>query len=149
MDIGVIIFDWIGVLSAGSKGGIFPYSQRVLQELKPKYKLGLVSLAGFGNERRVKDIEESGLKRYFDSIVVDTTKKPEHYTQCMNELESYPESTLIVDDRTVRGIQIGNKLGCKTCWVMYEKYLHETPNEETGEPTYRIKSIENIFEVLK
>jgi len=148
MKIEGIIFDWIGVLSAGSKGGVYPYSKRVLKELKPNYKLGLVSLAGFGNEKRIKDIDESGLRDYFNSIVVDTTKTIEHYLRCIEEMKLTPETTLIVDDRTIKGISIGNRLGCKTCWVMEKKYLHETPNEKTGEPTYRIKSVEELLSVI-
>ncbi|MBI2045011.1 HAD hydrolase-like protein [Candidatus Pacearchaeota archaeon] len=144
-----IIFDWIGVLSAGSKGGVFKDSKEILQRLKSKkYRLGLVSLAGYGNEKRVRDIEDSGLKPYFDSIVVDTTKKIEHYQRCLDELGVNPDEALIVDDRTVRGIKIGNELGCKTCWVMYEKYANETPNKETGEPTYRIKSTRDLLTIL-
>lgn len=144
-----IIFDWIGVLSAGSNKGIYPFSKEVIQRLKPSFKLGLVSLAGFGNQRRMQDITAAGLKRYFDSIIVDSTKTPQHYLECMDEMGVVPEQTLIVDDRTVRGIKIGNELGCQTCWVMADKYLHEEPSEQTGEPTYRIKSIKDIFKVIR
>ncbi len=144
-----IIFDWIGVLSAGSKGGVFKDSEKILGELKTKgYKLGLVSLAGFGNKRRINDIKQAGLESYFTSIVVDTTKKLEHYQQCLDKMGVKPNETMIVDDRTVRGIKIGNELGCQTCWVMYEKYAHETPNAETGEPTYRIKSTKDLLTIL-
>jgi len=51
-----IIFDWIGTLSAGSKGGLYPYTIKVLRALKPKYKLALMSLAGRGIERRYQDL---------------------------------------------------------------------------------------------
>jgi len=126
-----------------------PFSENVLQRLKHSFQLVLVSLAGFGNKRRMQNIDESGLRKYFNSIVIDTTKEPRHYLRCMNEMSTDPVQTLIVDDRTVRGIKIGNELGCQTCWIMEDKYLHETPNEETGEPTFRIKSIKDIFEVIK
>jgi len=144
-----IIFDWIGVLSAGSKGGVYPFAEEVLQRLKHSYQLGLVSLAGFGKKRRRQDIDESSLKTYFDSVVIDTTKTQQHYLRCMDEMNVSPVQTLIVDDRTVRGIKIGNELGCKTCWVMEDTYLDEVPDEKTGEPTFRIKSIKDIFEVTK
>ena len=143
-----IIFDWIGVLSAGSNGGVYNFAEKVLQRLKNSYKLGLVSLAGFGNKRRMQGIDESGLKKYFDSIVIDTTKTSQHYLRCMSEMNVSPLQTLIIDDRIVRGIKIGNEIGCQTCWVMEDKYLDEIPNEETEEPTFRIKSIKDIFEVI-
>lgn len=60
-----------------------------------------------------------------------------------------PENTLVVDDRTVRGIQIGNHLGCQTAWIQSGQYSGETPNSETGEPTYRINSVEDLLKILK
>jgi len=63
-------------------------------------------------------------------------------------MEMTPATTAIVDDRTVRGIQIGNQLGCRTYWIQTGEYAHEMPNEETGEPTARINSIEDLLELL-
>lgn len=143
-----IIFDWIGVLSGGTKGGVYTFSAGVLESLKPEYKLGLVSLAGFGNEKRQQDIINSGLAKYFDSVVIDTTKKPAHYTKCIRELGVTPEETVVVDDRTVKGIMIGNKLGCSTVWVRKGHYEHELPNTETGNPTYVINTIQQLKEIL-
>jgi FMN phosphatase YigB (HAD superfamily) len=50
--IKAIIFDWVGVLFARFKQP-YPFSQSVLKQLKAKYKLGLVTLAGQGLESRM------------------------------------------------------------------------------------------------
>jgi len=143
-----IIFDWIGVLSDGSKGRAYSFSADVLGRLKKNYKLGLVSLAGNGNGRRENEIRESGLLEYFDAVVVDSEKTHFHYLRCMEKMDVRVKETLIVDDRTVRGIEIGNKLGCETVWVRKGHYPNELPNEKTGNPSYVIDTIEELEGVL-
>ena len=142
-----IIFDWVETLSEGSRKP-FSYSEKVLKELKPKYKLGLVSLAGHGNNERREDIKISGLKSYFCSVIIETIKNSEMYLRCMKEMGTIPKTTAIVDDRTVRGIKIGNELGCETFWVKRGPYENELPNEETGQPTHIIKSVEDLLTIL-
>ena len=145
--IEAIIFDWIGTLYQFGGKGLFPYSERVLKELKPKYKLAVISKAVSNNvENRMCQINE--IKQYFKVIIADVDKTPEQFSECMRQLEVKPENTLVVDDRTVRGIQIGNQLGCQTAWIMQGKYSSEIPNEETGEPTYKINSIEDLLKIL-
>jgi len=145
-EIKAIIFDWAGTLYEKDKG-LFPYSEEVLQELKPKYKLAVISKAVSNSvEERLKQI--NGISKYFEVIIADIDKTPEHYIQCMKKLKVKPENTLIVDDRTLRGIKIGNKLGCKTAWIEKGEYSNELPNDETGNPYYTIKSIEDLLTIF-
>jgi FMN phosphatase YigB (HAD superfamily) len=85
---------------------------------------------------------------YFDSVIIDVSKTSQHYIKCMREMGTTPETTAIVDDRTARGIKVGNQLGCKTFWIQRGEYSHEMPNQETGEPTYRIDSIEDLLRIM-
>ena len=144
--IEVIIFEWVGTLYDKNKKDLFPYSERILRELHPRYKLAVISKAVSNNvETRLKQMSEIG--QYFDFIVADTDKTPEQFIECMRRLNVRPENTLVVDDRTIRGIIIGNKLGCQTAWIQNGEYAHEIPNGETGEPTYRINSIEDLLTI--
>ena len=144
--IKAIIFDWAGTLYEKNKG-LFPYSEKVLRELKPKYKLAVISKAVSDNvETRLKQINK--ISKYFEVIIVDVDKTPEHYIRCMKKLNIKPENTLIVDDRTLRGIQIGNKLECKTAWIQEGEYANELPNRETGQPTKVIKSVKDLLTFL-
>lgn len=143
-----VIFDWIGTLYERDKG-LFPDSERVVIELSGRgYKLGLVSLAK-DEEARDREIIASGIHHYFAAVIVSDKKTPAQYMQCMDEMKTAPEDTSIVDDRTRRGIQIGNKLGCRTFWISEGEYAHELPDAETGEPDYRIKSIVELLDYLK
>ncbi len=144
--IEAIIFDWAGTLYEKNKG-LFPYSEKVLKKLKSKYKLAVISKAVSDSiETRLKQINEIG--NYFDIIIADIYKTPKQYLDCMKKLNVNPENTLIVDDRTLRGIKIGNKLGCQTFWIKNGEYSHETPNQETGKPTKTINSVEELLTIL-
>ncbi len=149
-----IIFDWIGTLYERDKG-LFSYSERVLERLREKrenglrkYRFGLISLAKYSIESRLKELNSSGILYYFDSVIVDTTKTSEHYLKCMKEMATIPGTTAIVDDRTIRGIKVGNQLCCTTFWIQRGEHAHEVPNEETGEPTYKINTIEDLLKIL-
>ncbi len=143
-----IIFDWVGTLSEGCRT-LYPDSKRVLEECKHRgYRLGLISIAGHGIDARIDDIRATGVQGYFDDIVVDVVKTPTMYRACMKRLDTSPERTWIVDDRTVRGIQIGNELGCKTCWIQAGHYAREPPTQQTGEPTVTINSIATLLSIV-
>lgn len=144
--INAIIFDWAGTLYEKNKG-LFPYSEKILQKLKPKYKLAVISKAVSDSiETRLKQINEIG--NYFDVIIADVNKTPKHYLDCMKEMDVKPENTLIVDDRTLRGIKLGNHLGCQTYWIKNGEYSHEIPNKKTGKPTKTINSVEDLLKIL-
>lgn len=142
-----VIFDWIGTLYERDKGP-YPYSETVLLALKGRYKLGLISIASRGEDARRKEVETSGLLKFFDAVIIGGAKTKESFLQCMEMMGANPQSTAIVDDRTIRGIKIGNDLGCKTFWIQKGDYSRELPNEDTGQPTFKIDSIEDLLRYL-
>jgi len=140
--ITTIIFDWNGTLY--NRTEIFPFTKEILDYLKPKYKLILISRANPSVEERKKLIDSLGLTSYFDVLIVQSDKNAEDYQKCIEKIGSTPEEVVIVDDRTLVGIKIGNQIGCKTFWINKGKFENELPNEETGEPTYIIESIKEL-----
>jgi len=148
-EIKAVIFDWFGTLINKETRSLFPYSKQVLQELKNRgYELSLISLA-LTKEKRLAEIKESGISHYFSNIFVGTVKNPEQYMQCINLMNSSPGLTAIVDDRISRSsIIIGNQLGCKTFLIDNGFYERMVPIAETGEPTYKIKSVEDLLNIL-
>lgn len=142
-----IIFDWRGTL-ADRDHSVFDFSKIVLSELKNRgYKLGLIS-TGKNIDERKQIIARSGLQSFFDVVMVDTTKTLEHFKQCISQIGTLPETTCIVDDRTIRGVKDGNALGCMTIWIRKGKFKNELPNEETGEPTHQIKTIKDLLHYI-
>lgn len=51
---------------------------------------------------------------YFSAIKISRTKRIQDYEDFLEERGLKPEQIAIVDDRTIRGIQAGNILGCET-----------------------------------
>ena len=142
-----VIFDWVGTLYQFDGKGLFPFSEEVLRRLSQRYKLAVISKAVSGNvETRRQQIRD--LEHYFEFIVADTEKTQEQFIECIQRLNVRPQETLVVDDRADRGIQIGNRLGCQTAWIRQGKYSDKMPDKETGEPTYRINSVEDLLVIL-
>ena len=144
--IKAIIFDWTGTLYERNKG-LFSFTKEVLDQLKPKYKLGMVSKSKNITTRR-KRIENSAIKNYFYSILVVDKKTTKQFKQSMDELGVKPSETVIVGDRASRDIKPGNELGCKTVWIQIGDRSYDSPTEETGEPDYRIDSIKELLNIL-
>ncbi len=146
--IEAIIFDWIGTLYQFGGKGLFPYSERVLTKLRERgYKLAVISKALPEDiEARKKQIDE--IRSYVDYILVDTEKTREQFLNCIKILRTIPSKTLVVDDRSIRGIHIGNQIGCETAWIQNGKYSHEIPNDKTGFPKYLIDSVEDLLKTF-
>lgn len=145
-----IIFDWIGTLSAGSRGGVYPYSEKVLKYLKDKkIELGLISIAVFGIEKRIMDIKNCNLAKYFTHIkVIEGIKLPEHYLECMERLNTNIKDTAIIGDSMYQEIRVGNQLGCATYWVTKTGFDDAQPGGSTGEPSFRIDTVEDLLNIL-
>jgi FMN phosphatase YigB (HAD superfamily) len=141
-----IIFDWNGTLYEKEKG-TFSKNRVNPKNTQTKIQIGLVTLGKEGVEERRRILERSGILHYFDSVIVDTSKSA-IIIPCMNDLGNQPLNTYIVDDRTKRGIMIGNALGCKTFWIQKGEFNHELPDEQTGEPSFRIDSVEDLMRFL-
>ena len=114
--IKAIIFDWVGTLYQFDGKGLFPYSEKVLKKLHTGYKLSLISITKSDINERRKEIEDNGLTKYLEHIIIDVVEYPEQYLECMRKMGTNPEMTLVVNDR-VEGIEIGNQLGCETIWI--------------------------------
>ena len=145
--IEAIIFDWTGTLYQKNTA-LFPDAIHTLNTLKPKYKLGLVSKGGQDIANRIKEIKETGIWALFDLVIVDIEKEQEQFIYCLEQLNVKPENTLVVGDRTLREIRVGNALGCQTYWIKRGRFSHETPTDYTGYPTRTITTASDILEYL-
>lgn len=141
--IKAIIFDWIDTIYQRNSG-LFPESRQILEEFSKKYMLGLVSKRkdpkqGYG------EIDELNISKYFGSIVIARRKTPIEFRKCLSELSVNPKETLVVGDRTIREIRIGNQMGCQTYWIEAGEHAHEKPDKKTGQPTKIIHSIGDLL----
>ena len=145
-----VILDWMGTLYDKERDLLFSHSEQVVRELKSRgYATAVISLCHGNIERRRNQIQRTGIQHYLDQIIVADEKSEEQFLKCISVLGSTAEDTSIIDDRTKRGIKIGNKLGCTTYWIRSGEYAHELPDSETGQPTRIIRSLMDILEHLR
>ena len=145
-EIKAIIFDYIGTL-VNRDEELFNFTIEVLDALKPKYKMCLVSKADNVNARK-KGITSLGLGPYFDFILVNNKKGTDHFKYCIKRFNFPSENVLVVGDRASREIKIGNELGCKTCWISFGDRSSDSPNQDTGPANYVIKDIRGLISLL-
>ncbi|KKU82821.1 MAG: 2-haloalkanoic acid dehalogenase, partial [Parcubacteria group bacterium GW2011_GWA2_47_8] len=93
-------------------------------------------------------IKASGLERYFSLILVDSDHKDALYDKALKKLKVQASEIVVVDDRVVRGIAWGNRVGATTIWVKRGKFADELPTKATGYPTYTISDIEACAKII-
>jgi len=156
MNIKAIIFDWARTLYDVESEKEFEDAEDVLVYCKSKnYHLGLVSLIDKEEsiidttiESRNKQIGNSSLKNYFEKILTTEGNKDLIIEEMIKYFGFPNNEILIVDDRTIRGIKYGDKHGCQTAWLQKGIFQNQLPNNETGDPTYVIKSLSELKGII-
>ena len=137
--------DYFTFLSEGHN--VISGAKEVLEYVKNKGYTVCVTTNGVA-ETQHKRIEDSGLKRYFDYIIIseDTGhKKPEKeyfdYALCHTP-EKDKSKILVIGDSQSSDILGGKSSGMDTCWL--------NPHGKTPEhiPTYTIKNIKELMQIL-
>src|SRR3989344_4696841 len=103
----VIVFDWGGVLYDSSINNLVDGTREILGYCSMKYPMYLVSLAKQEvPEARRQKIKAYDLERYFQKVYLPTEDKNTAYTDILALTGVKSKDLVIVDDRTVRGIQL-------------------------------------------
>lgn len=152
MEIKAIIFDWGRTLFDPENRKELPESEEILSYCKQKgYKICVASLVRVGTtlEERKAQIESLPLGKYVDMFEVSEDKeKNVILDKLIKKLALIPEKILMVDDRVVKSIKYGNKNGHPTVWLQKGTFANELPNEDTGMPTFTIKSLEELKNII-
>lgn len=128
-----------------SKPHVFPYSKEILDYLKEKYQIHVIT-NGF-NESQAKKLKSSGLDIYFDLIVTSETtghKKPDprifHYT--MDQLQTKPKDCLMIGDNPDSDILGAQRAGIDQVFFNPER------KEIALNPTYEIHHLRELEALL-
>ena len=146
----LIIFDWGRTLFDNETNALFPETKDLLAYLAVNYTLAIVSIAKAESiEHRERVIDEHSLRALFASIMfVGADAKYTAYERTLKELGYAAEQTIVLDDRTIRGIAWGNRNCATTIWLQNGKFANELPNETTGEPTHTIHKLGELYVIL-
>lgn len=153
MTIKAIIFDWGRTLFDSETKKEFQEAEEVLLWCKQHgYRMACASLvsihANATLEERIQQIETSPLRHFFEFVLVTDQDKDKIFDEIVFKLEIPRSEILIVDDRIIRGIKYGNLRGHPTAWLQKGKFENELPNEETRNPTFTIKSLEELKNII-
>lgn len=128
-----------------SKPHVLPYTFEILDYLKPKYRLHIIS-NGF-NESQAKKMDASGLTPYFDLVVTSETtghKKPDPriFQFAMDKLGTKSSETMMIGDNPNSDI-----LGAIRANI---DNVYFDPHEKGIEhqPTYTIKHLKELEKFL-
>ena len=152
MNIKTIIFDWGRTLFDPKIKKELPESEEILLYCKQKgYKICVASLVRIGTtlEERVSQIKSLPLRKYIDIFEVSEDKEKDvMLNKLIQKLNLPKEEILLIDDRMVKSIKYGNKNGYLTVWLQKGPFANELPNAETGIPTYTIKSLLELKNII-
>jgi len=152
MKIKAIIFDWGRTLFDVDIKKEMPDAEDILMYCKEKgCKIAIASLirADTTLEERENQIKALPLGKYINMFEVsDEKEKDKILEKLIKKLNFQKEEILFVDDRVVKSIKYGNKNGYPTAWLQKGTFANQLPNEDTGMPTYTIKSLEELKNMI-
>ncbi len=118
----------------------------LLDYLKPKYRMHILS-NGF-REVQFKKIENSGLKSYFDKIILSedaaiNKPHPDIFTYALKNTNSRRDQTVMIGDSWDADIVGAHKSRIAQIW-----FNPEGISPDGFEPTYTVRTLEEIKEIL-
>ena len=123
---------------------LFEDAINLLEELKGKFNLAILS-NGDGKQQR-KKIEYTGLKKYFQEIIISgevNVSKPDRkiFEIACEKTKSKPKECVMVGDKYDTDIEGALNTGLKAIWV--------DRKNESREYEYKIKELEEMIKFLK
>lgn len=150
--IKAIIFDLGNTLVSQETGNAFPYAVEVLNQLKTKYKLALITNAmpPTTSDRVQEILVEAGIPDVFEVVVVSTEvgfskPYPQIFKIVLSRLNVEPEEAVMIGNTISTDIFGGNRVGLKTVLFQPTSEYQKSPWEH---PDHTINSIEDLLEIV-
>jgi len=131
-----------------------PYVDKVLQKLKQRYKLGIVTNTMVSREQHVRmALRRIGLEQYFDVILTSVDvgyEKPDEkiFLKALGALDVRPEEAVMVGNRLFTDIVGANRIGMKTVLFKWNERYPEEARSPSEQPTHTISSLKELPWVL-
>ena len=127
------------------KKHLFPGTVELLDYLKPKYQLHIIT-NGFVEVQTVK-LRESNLEQYFEQVIISETtpvKKPHPkiFKYAMHLVQANVEDCLMIGDDISTDIKGAAGVGMDQIWTNFTK------DKSNFNPTYEVNSLLEIKDIL-
>jgi len=132
-----------------------PYVDHVLEELRERYKLGLITNTTTSREEDVRwALHKLGIEEYFDVIVTSVdanSRKPDEriFEIALDAIGVNPKEAVMIGNRILRDVLGGNKMGMKTILFRWNERYPDKANLPQERPTRIIKSFKDLPKVLE
>lgn len=150
--IKAVIFDLGNTLVSEDSGNAFPYAIEVLNQLKNKYKLALITnVHHTTTAEKVQEIlDKAGIPDVFDIVVVSSDvgcskPNPRIFEIALNSLDVEPEEAVMIGNIISTDIFGANRIGMKT--VLFQP--SETYQRSSWEnPDHTVNSLRNLLDLI-
>jgi len=139
--------------SVEKKALLMPDTRKVLEKLKKRFKLAVISDSDGSRAIKIKRLGKLGITRLFDLIVtgddVKTTKPDKRfYSAVFKRLKIKASECVMVGDKPEYDLQLAKKLGLKTIWFVYGDWAEHEKKKKFGYVDYKIKSLDKIINLF-
>jgi HAD superfamily hydrolase (TIGR01662 family) len=131
-----------------------PYADEVLQALRGKYKLAVVTNTSTSKEKDIRlALRKIGLEGYFDSIVTSVDvghQKPDEeiFRKALERLRVKANETVMIGNRIKTDILGANKLGITSVYFKWNDRYLEDITSPLEKPAYTISSLKELLQIL-
>lgn len=151
--IKAVIFDLGNTLVSEETGNAFPYAVEVLNQLKNKFKLALITnVHHTTTTEKVQEIlAEAGIPDVFEVVVVSSevgSSKPNSqiFEIALNGLDIEPEEAVMIGNIISTDIFGANRIGMKT--VLFQP-SNEYQRSDWESPDHTIHSLKDLTRLLE
>jgi putative hydrolase of the HAD superfamily len=131
-----------------------PYADEVLQKLKRKYKLGIITNTVTSREEHVRiALRRIRLEQYFDIILTSVDvgfEKPDEriFLAALKAMNVQPEEAMMVGNRVSKDVLGGNQVGMKTILFRWNDRYPEKITSPDEQPKRIINSLKELPSIL-
>jgi putative hydrolase of the HAD superfamily len=131
-----------------------PFAERVLKELRGKYKLGVVTNTTTSKEMDIRmALRRIGLEQYFDVVITSVDvgrEKPDEriFIVALRKLGVKPSEVVMVGNRIKTDVLGANGLGMTTVYFKWNDRYNEEVTSPLEKPTYTISSLRQLPQIL-
>lgn len=142
----IIIFDFNRTIYDPDNDCLIPGVRFVLRILlRREFTLCLISRAGKSRKDLVKKL---GISKYFSRVIIAKEKNKKDFERMVAPMAIDKSSSFVVGDRVRKEIRFGNLLGLQTIWLRSGKFTNEKPRTKNEQPTYTIRTLKEILEIV-
>jgi len=139
--------------SVEGKATLMSNTRDVLEKLKKRFKLAIISDSDGSRAIKIRRLEKLGITRLFDLIItgedVKTTKPDKRfYSSVFRRLKVKSSECVMVGDKPEYDLQLAKKLGLKTVWFVYGDWAEHEKNKKFWYVDYKVKRLEQLLRII-